>query len=236
MNINNFKNGISHGFPIALGYFGTSLAFGISSVNQGMKIWQTVLISMFNETSAGQLAAIPIIVSSGTLIELAVAQLIINLRYFPMSISLSQKFDDTMNTIERLIVGFSVTDEIFAVAMTQKKLVGKSYLYGLIITPWIGWSLGTLIGAILGDTVPSIVSSSLGIAIYGMFVAIVLPVAKKEKSILYCVILSVALSLCFNYLPLLNTISSGFVIIICAVIASAVMAYFAPVKEIDENE
>lgn len=237
MNKEEFKHGLLDGIPIALGYLGVSIAFGISTVNQGLKIWQALLISMFNETSAGQVAAVPIIAASGSLVELAITQLVINLRYCPMSISLSQIFDKTVTSVHRAIIGFSVTDEIFAVAMTKSKgYIGISYLYGLILTPWFGWSIGTLIGACVGDAMPMIISTSLGIAIYGMFIAIVLPVAKESKAIATCVCISVIFSLCFKYIPVLSKVSSGFVIIISSVLASAIMAFISPVEEDLDNE
>lgn len=238
MNKDLFKNGIRDGIPICLGYFSVSIAFGISTVGQGLKIWQALLISMFNETSAGQLAAVPIIAASGSLIELISCQFIINLRYTLMSISLSQKLDSTMGTLQRAIFGFSVTDEIFAVAVkaAQGSSVGKSYLYGLMLTPWLGWSLGTLVGAVAGDILPPVVASSLGIAIYGMFIAIVIPEARKYKPVLRMCIIAVGLSLLFHFAPVLSSISEGFIIIICSVIAAGIMSFVHPLKVGDEDE
>lgn len=233
---NSFKKGLKDGIPICLGYLSVSFAFGIFAVNSGLTIIEALLISMTNVTSAGQLAAVPIIVSGGTLIELALAQLVINLRYALMSVSLSQRLDKTMTTVHRAVTAFVNTDEVFAVASTQSDTVGRKYMYGLILTPFLGWSLGTLLGAVAGDILPEIVTASLGVAIYGMFIAIVVPAAKSEKSTALCVIIAIALSCAFRYVPFLRAVPNGFVIIICAVIAACIMAILAPVKEDEADE
>lgn len=231
MKKNIFLKGITDGLPICLGYFSVAFAFGIFAVENGLSALEAVLISMTNVTSAGQLAAVPIIAGGGTLIELAVTQLIINLRYSLMSVSLSQKMKKSVTLIDKLIIAFVNTDEVFAVASGNEGRVGKGYLYGLIITPYIGWSAGTIFGAVAGNLLPSIVISSLGIAIYAMFVAIVVPPMKKDKPTALCVLLSVLLSCLFRYVPVLAKVPSGFTIIICAAAASTLFAVLAPVEE-----
>lgn len=233
---NKFIKGIIDGIPICLGYLSVAFAFGIFSAQKGLSVLETVLISMTNVTSAGQLAAVPIITAGGTLIELAVAQLIINLRYALMSVSLSQKLGESVRLLDRFIISFVNTDEVFAVASGQSGLVGKRYLYGLILTPYIGWSLGTFIGAAAGNVLPQMVISSLGVAIYGMFIAIVIPKVKSNKPTAKCVVFAVVLSCIFYYAPYLNKIPSGFVIIICAAVSSAVFAYLAPVPDLEEAD
>lgn len=228
---NSFFKGIIDGLPICFGYLSVSFAFGIFATGQGLSILEAVMMSMTNLTSAGQLAAVPIIATGGGLIELALTQFIINIRYSLMSVSLSQKLGKSVRLLDRFIIAFGNTDEVFAVASGKKGTVGKRYLYGLIITPFLGWSLGTLLGAAAGNILPQIVISSLGVAIYGMFIAIVVPVIREEKNTALCVILAIALSCIFYYMPLLKGIPSGFVIIICSVVASAVFAYLAPVTE-----
>lgn len=229
MGISLFKKGIVHGLPICFGYFSVAFAFGIFSVGNRLTPLEAVLISMTNLTSAGQLAGVPIIAGGGTLIELAVSQLIINLRYSLMSLSLSQKLDGSMTLPHRLLIAFANTDEVFAVASSQKGAIGKIYLYGLILTPYIGWTSGTLIGAVAGNILPSIVTNSLGIAIYGMFTAIVLPEAKRSRPVLLCVLFSTVFSCAFYFIPLLRTVPSGFTIILCAVTAAAALAVVRPV-------
>ncbi len=228
---NSFLKGIIDGLPICFGYLSVSFAFGIFATGQGLSILEAVMMSMTNLTSAGQLAAVPIIATGGGLIELALTQFIINIRYSLMSVSLSQKLGKSVRLLDRFLIAFGNTDEVFAVASGKKGTVGKRYLYGLIMTPFLGWSLGTLLGAAAGNILPQIVISSLGVAIYGMFIAIVVPVIREEKSTALCVALAIALSCIFYYMPLLKGIPSGFVIIICSVVASAVFAYFAPVKQ-----
>lgn len=234
-----FRKGIIDGLPIAIGYLSVSFAFGIFAVSSGLRVVEALLISVTNVTSAGQLAAVPIITGGGMLIELAVSQLIINLRYALMSISLSQRLDKTVRLADRFLIAFVNTDEVFAVASTQRELVGKRYMYGLILTPWLGWSLGTLLGAVAGDVLPPIVTSALGIAIYGMFIAIVVPASRGNRAVAACVLLAAALSCAFRYVPWLNAVPSGFVIIVCAVIAAGVMAVISPIadaKEVSTNE
>lgn len=227
---NNFFKGIRDGIPICLGYISVSFAFGIFATESGLSILQALLISMTNVTSAGQLAGVPIIAGGGTLIELAVAQLVINLRYALMSVSLSQKLGNTVNLLDRFLIAFVNTDEVFAVASSNQSKVGKKYLYGLILTPYLGWSAGTLVGAGAGNVLPASVVSALGIAIYGMFVAIVVPHIKKSKATALCVLVAVALSCAFEYIPFLSTVPSGFAIIICAAVASGLFAFIAPIS------
>ena len=235
MKNGSFFNGIKDGIPICLGYLSVAFAFCIFAVANGLTSVEALLISMANVTSAGQLAAIPIITSGGTLIELAVSQLIINLRYALMSVSLSQKLDKSVKTADRFLIAFVNTDEVFAVA-SSKPEVSKSYMFGLILTPYLGWSAGTIIGAAAGNILPHIVISALGVAIYGMFIAIVTPVAKENKHTLICVAIAVTLSCLFRFVPLLSKVQSGFVIIICSVTASVIAALLFPIENKNKEE
>lgn len=233
---NAFLKGLINGIPICLGYLSVSFAFGIFAVENGLSPAEALLLSMSCVTSAGQLAAVPIIAASGSLMELAISQLVINMRYALMSISLSQKFDKGVTTLHRLAIAFVNTDEVFAVASGQFGKVSKWYMYGLILTPWLGWATGTITGALAGNILPAIVTDSLGVAIYGMFVAIVVPEMKKSRPVAICIGIAVALSCLFYFVPVLNTIPSGFAIIICACTASAIMAAVAPIQEeVEEN-
>ena len=224
-----FKEGLRDSIPICLGYLSVSFAFGIFAFQNGLSVLEALLISVTNVTSAGQLAGVPIIAGGGTLIELAMTQLFINLRYALMSVSLSQKFDASVTMLDRFIIAFVNTDEVFAVSS------GKENKVSLILPPFLGWSFGTLLGALVGDIFPSVVIASLGIAIYGMFVAIVVPVAKRENNVLKCVLIAMAMSCAFNFVPALSKVPAGFVIIICAVAASAFMAAVAPVLKDEEG-
>lgn len=226
-----FLQGVRHGLPIGLGYLSVSFAFGMQAVALGLTTLQAVLISMTNLTSAGQVAALPLIVAGSPLAEMALTQLTINLRYALMSLSLSRKLDGTMTTGRRMFFSFANTDEVFAVASGQPGKVGKSYLFGLMVLPWIGWSLGTLLGSVAGTLLPEFVRNALGIALYGMFLAIILPPAREKKPVRFVVAIAVVLSLGFHYLPVLKEVSGGFAIILCAVTAAALGAWLFPVKE-----
>ena len=229
--INSFSKGIRNGLPICFGYLSVAFAFGIFACGSGLTVTEALLISATNVTSAGQLAAVPIITGGGTLLELAVAQLVINLRYALMSVSLSQRLGGSVRLIDRFLVAFVNTDEVFAVAMAQNAPVGRRYLYGLILAPYLGWALGTLLGAVAGNLLPAVVISALGLAIYAMFIAIVLPKVKKHSPTALCVVIAVLLSCAFYYIPILQKIPSGFSVILCAVIAAAVTAFVRPVEE-----
>ena len=234
---NNFLEGIRDGIPICLGYLSVSFAFGIFAVGNGLTILEALLVSMTNVTSAGQLAAVPIMTMGGSLIELAVSMFVINMRYALMSVSLSQKLGKSVRFLNRFLIAFVNTDEVFAVASAKHGSVGKRYLYGLMLTPYLGWSTGTLIGAVAGNVLPAVVISALGVAIYGMFIAIVIPPAKQSRNTALCVVLAVVLSCLFYYLPALQQIPSGFVVIICAVAASALFAAVAPIpQEVDYED
>ena len=229
------RKGLKDGIPIALGYISVSFTFGLQSVHSGLSWWESVMISLTNLTSAGQFAGLDILVRGGGFwIEMACAQLIINLRYALMSLSLSQKADKSVRGIHRWLIGFGITDEIFAVAMGNRQDISNKYLYGLIFLPIVGWTSGTLLGALAGQVLPMVIRDSLCIAIYGMFLAIIIPPAKRDSAILKVIVISVLLSCAFKWLPLLNQVSSGFVIIICTVVASLIGAVFFPVKEEEE--
>lgn len=226
----DFRNGIKDGIPIALGYLSVSFGFGIMAVSNGLSVFAAVLISITNLTSAGQVAGLTVIASNGSFIEMAIAQLVINLRYSLMSLSLSQKLDKRFTILSRLGISFGITDEIFAVSSGKTEDVSKHYMAGLISLPWIGWAMGTLLGAAAGEILPEKIKAALGIAIYGMFVAIFVPAAKKAIGVFIVIIIAVTASCCLKYIPVFDGISDGFAIIICTVLAATAGAVFFPVK------
>ncbi len=226
----DFLKGLKGGIPIGLGYLSVSFAFGIMAISLGFQWWQAVLISMTNLTSAGQLAGIGIMVNPAQYIDMLLSQLTINVRYSFMSVSLSQKVTPQFKGIKRWILGFFMTDEIFAVA-SNEKVVSAKFFSGLTVFPYIGWTLGTLLGSVLGNVLPAIIMNSLCLAIYGMFVAIVVPSAKKSFSLLLVVGVAILLSCGFYYLPFLKEVSSGIAICVCAIVAAVIGAVFFPVKE-----
>ena len=232
--MNNYIRGVRFGIPIALGYLSVSFTFGIMAVSYGLLWWQAVLISMFTVTSAGQFAGIGIMMHPGQYIQMLISQITINIRYAFMSISIGQKTDPKFRGIYRWILGFIMTDEIFAVA-SQEKAIKRSFFAGLATLPYIGWALGTLLGAILGGILPDRLMSALSLAIYGMFVAIVVPQMKKSKTVIFVVTLSIIISCLFYYIPLLSKISSGITITVTAIVAAILGSLLFPVKDCDED-
>ena len=236
MKNESFKKGIKDGIPIGLGYLAVSFTFGMMSVSSGLTIWQAVLISLTNLTSAGQFAGLDIIVAGGSYWEMALTQLVINLRYCLMSFSLSQKMRRDEPWAHRYLVAFGITDEIFGVSASQEGTVSAFYNYGAMCMAIPGWTLGTLLGAISGSLLPDFIMSALGVAIYGMFLAVIIPPAKKNKAVLLVVVAAMAVSTLFAVVPGLNKISSGFVIIITTLVTAGGAAYLCPVKEDEVHE
>ena len=233
IRMNSFTKGLRAGVPIGVGYLSVSFTFGIMAVAYGFTWWQALLISMMTVTSAGQLAGIGIMVNPGQYLEMLISQMTINVRYSFMSVSLSQKVAPSFRGIKRWLLGFFMTDEIFAVASAQKE-VGATFFLGLSVAPYLGWSLGTLLGGLLGNILPQIVMNALCLAIYGMFLAIVAPVAKSERAVLAVVAAAVVLHCAFYYAPVLRDIPSGITISICAVAAALLGALLFPIA--DEQE
>lgn len=219
------------GVPIALGYFAVSFTFGMMAVAGGLRIWQAVLISLTNLTSAGQFAGLDIIFAGGSMWEMAMTQLIINLRYCLMSFSLSQKFRREESGILKYIAAFGYTDEIFGISAAQEGKVSVFYNYGAMCVAIPGWTLGTLAGGISGSLLPDFMLSALSVAIYGMFLAIIIPPSKKSRPVLGVVVASMAVSTVFAVTPVLKQVSSGFMIIITTLLVAGLAAYFCPLEE-----
>ncbi len=230
-----FKKGFKDGIPIGLGYFAVSFTFGIAAISSGLSIWHAVLISFTNLTSAGQFAALSIIAAGGAYLELALTQLVINLRYCLMSFSLAQKLDRNAKPIHRYIMAFGVTDEIFALGASVKGRLNPYYHYGEMCVAIPGWVGGTLLGTISGSLLPAYMVSALGVAIYAMFLAIILPPAKKDKAVLGVVLAAMIISGLFTIIPILKNISSGFVIIITTILVSGIAAWLKPISEQDSE-
>ena len=226
----SFSRGLKAGIPIGLGYFSVSISFGILAISGGFTWWQAVLISMTTVTSAGQFAGIGMMVLPGQYLAMLISQLTINVRYSMMAISLSQKVDSSFGKAARWLLGFFITDEIFAVAVAEPRL-SRSFLSGLAVLPYVGWALGTLTGALVGSVLPQSLLYALCSALYGMFTAIVVPVAKQERPVLLVVLLAMVLSCLFTWVPGLNTVSSGIAVSICAIVSAAAGAALFPVKE-----
>lgn len=224
-----FFQGVRNGIPICLGYLSVSFGFGILAVKSGLSALAATLISITNLTSAGQTAGIALISAGSTLVEMALTQLTINLRYALMAISLSQKLDGSFTTLHRLIAAYGITDEIYAVSSSQLEPVTPPYMYGLIVISTIGWVCGTVLGAVAGQILPASLTNAMGIVLYGMFLAIIIPPARKERSVLFAVLLAAGLSMIFHYL--IPALSVGFSVIISSVCASAAAALMFPRAE-----
>ena len=210
----DFNKGLKDGIPVALGYFSVSIAFGLMAIENECSALEAVLISVTNLTSAGQFAGVTVLAAMGPYVEMAMTQL-----------------DGKFRGVWKWLLGFAITDQIFAVAIGHDGSISKEYFSGLISLPILGWSAGTLFGAVLGNIMPEIITTSLGIALYGMFIAVVVPKARENRHVLITVLLAIIISTVIRYVPVFAGISAGFAIIISAVIASVAGAVFFPVKE-----
>lgn len=231
----SFKRGVQDGIPIALGYFAVSFTFGIMAVSGGLTIWQAGLISLTTLTSAGQFAGLGIIVAGGSCWEMALTQLIINLRYCLMSFSVSQKLRRDVSGLHRCVVAFGITDEIFGVSVSQPGKVSPFYHYGAMSVAIPGWVLGTVVGGISGNILPGFVMSALSVAIYGMFLAVIIPPSRKSREVLGVVLAAMAVSALFAAVPVLKQVSSGFVIIITTLLVAGTAAWLCPIEEKEES-
>ena len=228
--VSDFKCGLKKGIPIGLGYISVSITFGMIAVRGGLDAATAVLISMTNLTSAGQFAGIELILNNAIYMEIALTTLIINIRYSLMSFAISQKLEKT-SLINRLIIAFGITDETYALASIEEGKLSYKFMLGLITFPYFGWALGTYIGAVSTRFMPVDLQDALGIALYGMFLAILVPATRKDSGVLKAVIISATMSLALFYIPGLNKISGGFSIIICSLVGALVMAKVKPIKE-----
>ncbi len=229
-----FMKGLRNGIPISLGYFSVSFGFGILCINLGFSPLVASLISLTNLTSAGQVAGVGIMAAGGSLVEMVLTQLVINLRYSLFAISLSQKLDDSFTTPHRIAASFGITDEIFAVSYAQQGYVTPAYMYGVILISALGWVGGTFMGAVMGQIMPESLSAAMGIMLYSMFLAIFIPPAKKERGVLVAVIAAAACSILFN--TVLTFVSGGFAVIISALLSAALCAVLFPIAEEEEAE
>ncbi len=231
-----FLRGMRHGIPIALGYFAVALTLGITARAAGITPLQATLTTALTNASAGGYAAFTAIGSHVTYLEAAMVVAIANARYLLMSCSLSQKFASDTPLIHRLLVGFYVTDEIFGVSMAEPGKLNPVYSYGVISMAAPGWALGTLSGAILGNILPVRAVSALSVGLYGMFLAIIIPPARKNRVVAVLVLISFALSGAAAVIPVLAAVSSGTRIIILTVVISAAAALLFPVREEEGHE
>lgn len=231
MDTKEYRIGVRTGLPVGLGYFSVSFGFGALAVTKGLRALDATLISAANLTSAGQFAGLEVIVDNAGLWLMILTQLIINSRYALMSLALSQRMGQKIGVLPRLCVAFINTDEVFALAMAREQALTVPFLYGLGLLPIIGWVSGTLLGALAGSILPASIGTALGVMLYGMFIAIVIPPAKKERPIAIAALLALAFSCLFAWVPGLNNAPSGVPIVICTVAAAAICAALFPVED-----
>ncbi|MBR4291293.1 MAG: AzlC family ABC transporter permease [Oscillospiraceae bacterium] len=234
MKWKNYTTGVRRGVPVGVGYFSVSFGFGAMAAAQGIRALDAALISLTNLTSAGQFAGLTLVVAGATLWEVILTQIVINSRYALMSLALSQRMGGRIGFLPRLFIAFFNTDEIFALAMAEKQPLTVPFLMGLGLTPILGWTAGTLCGALAGSVLPLSIRTALGVMLYGMFIAIVIPPAKEEKNVLAAVILALILSSLFWWLPILAGVSTGIAIVCCTVIAAALCAWLFPIYDEEE--
>ena len=235
MNLQNYTRGVRTGLPVGVGYFSVSFGFGAMAAAQGIKALDAGLISLSNLTSAGQFAGLTLMVAGATLWEIILTQIVINSRYALMSLALSQRMGSRIGVLPRLLIAFFNTDEIFALAMAEKQPLTVSFMLGLGLTPILGWTAGTLCGALAGSVLPLHIRTALGVMLYGMFIAIVVPPAKTERPVLWTVLAALTFSCLFKWLPLLSGVSAGIAIVCCTVLAAALCAWLFPIHE-EETE
>lgn len=231
MKASTYAQGVRDGLPVGMGYFSVSFGYGAMAVSQGLRALDATVISLTNLTSAGQFAGLTVIVAAATVWEMVLTQLIINSRYALMSLALSQRMGQKFGFWARMLVAFFNTDEIFALAMAHREPLTLPYMLGLGTLPMIGWTGGTLCGGLAGSVLPADIRAALGVMLYGMFIAIVVPPAKENRAVLLAVAAALALSSAFAWIPGLRNISAGIAIVICTVAAAALCAVLFPVKE-----
>lgn len=236
MKKNVILEGLRDGLPIGLGYFAVAFSLGIVAQNAGLNAVQGFIASFFNVASAGEYALFTSIAAKASYIEIAVITLVVNARYLLMSCALSQRFDENTPMIHRFLVGFGVTDEIFGITIGREGKINPVYNYGAIAIAVPLWSLGTSLGIMAGNFLPANVVSALSVALYGMFLAIIVPPAKKNIVIAIAVIVSFIASYCFTILPYIKALSGGTRTIIITVVISSALALIKPVVDPEEEK
>ncbi len=226
-----FGRGFRDGIPVMLGYLSVSFAFGMIANSRGIPLPCAALFSITNLSGTGQFVGIDLISAGAGVLELICTLAVINARYFLMSLSLGQKLPSTITLWQRLIIAFGNTDECFAIAMLQTQPLTFPYLGGLILSSFSGWVGGTIIGSAASGLIPDSVLSALGIALYAMFIALVVPPAMNSRPILAVVGIAAGVSTVLSVIPYVKDIGSGWIIIIAGIAASAVGALLFPVPE-----
>ncbi len=228
-----FRAGVRDAIPVALGYFAVSFALGITMRNAGLLPLQGLIISFLNMASAGEYAGTAMIAAKASLLETALMVFTANARYMLMSTAFSQKFSEKTAMIHRWIVGFALTDELFALGVRQKGYLKPVYYYGMMSISMPGWAVGTMLGIIFGSLLPVRIVSALSVALFAMFLAVIIPPARTNKVILCVVLAGFAGSLLCTILPVISGLSEGARTIILTLVIASAAAWFYPVREED---
>lgn len=227
-----FQRGMKDGIPIALGYFTVAVSLGIAARNAGITAIEGGIMSLTNMTSAGQFAGMTVIAAGSSYFVMALMELVINARYLLMSCSLSQRLDERLSIPKRLLLGLTVTDEIFGISIRiEGERLDPMYSFGAFCVACPGWTLGTVCGAVMGNVLPARIVSALSVALFGMLIAVFIPPTKKDKVVAGAVAVAMALSFLFTQLPLFLHISGGIKLILLTVLIAGAAAVLFPVKE-----
>lgn len=231
-----FRDGIRDGFPIALGYFAVAFSLGIAARKAGLNPFQGFLSSILNHASAGEYAEFTVIMANAAYFEMAFVILVTNMRYLLMSCALSQKFDPTTSGIHRFLVGFGITDEIFGIGIARTGALNPWYHYGAMAVALPSWAAGTAMGIVAGNVLPTSAVSALSVALYGMFVAIIVPASRKDKTVGGVVVVSFLASFLVSRIALFDGLSESMKISLLTVLIAGIAAVFFPVKEEADKE
>lgn len=231
-----YKNGLRDGIPIALGYFAVAFTLGITAKNAGLSAFQAMLAAALTNASAGGYAGFSLISENSSYLEMALTQLVVNARYLLMACALSQKLSPKTSTLHRSLVAFDVTDEIFGISIAVNGTLNPFYNYGAMTVAIPGWALGAFFGVIMGNILPQSLVSALSVGLYGMFLAIIIPPARKNKIIAFLVLISMTLSFIFKIIPVISGISEGMRVIILTVLISLTAAILFPVEDSEEEK
>ncbi len=224
------------GVPIAIGYFAVAIALGISAKKAGLSPLEASITSLLINASAGEYAGFSLIAAGATYLEVIFMEAVANARYLLMSTALSQRLEPNTGLGKRLLLGFTVTDEIFGVSVGLDGHVSPFFTYGAFVVATCGWTCGTLFGAVLGEILPASVVTALGVGLFGMFISVFIPEAKKNRTVASLVVISFILSFAFAKLPYVSAIPEGVRVILLTLMISVGAALLFPVKREKEAD
>ena len=231
-----FAKGMKDGIPICLGYFAVAFTLGIAAKKAGFTAFQAMLASLTNNASAGQFAGFTLVAAGASYLEVAVMELVANARYLLMSCALSQKLPAGTSLLHRLLISYDVTDEIFGVSMAVPGKLNPFYTYGVILAAAPGWAFGTYLGVLMGNLLPAAIVRALSVGLYGMFLAVIIPPARKSRILAGIILISMGASFAFTKLPLVSSLPSGTRTILLTVLIAGGAAVLFPVKEEESHD